>query len=202
MEGLVVCGEQEFVHKSRGWYGRVLEERMLYSGIFWGYSMYYEGSWDWWGIFWVSWLCGVDICICFLVNSISLFYLRASLCESQSAMWLLRLFEFSLVESVTGPRCRFTWGQVWIAVHNVICKRKKPTWNPTWQVWIVLAGIAGQFLGMTLAETGRVECAMRILDIQEGLMTSKILWEVHGVLYALIPRSKVPWPFKSHGPLG
>ena len=33
--------------------------------------------------------------------------------------WLLRILEFSLVESVTGPCFRFTRGYFWTRVHNI-----------------------------------------------------------------------------------
>ena len=34
--------------------------------------------------------------------------------------WLLRILEFSLVESVTDPCLKFTWGQLWIIICNIL----------------------------------------------------------------------------------
>lgn len=65
--------------------------------------------------------------------------------------WLLRIMEFSLVESVTGPHFRFTWGWFWIATHNNLAG-----WiayivsHKCWQVWMVLVGNVGNFLGRAL----------------------------------------------------
>ena len=69
-------------------------------------------------------------------------------------LWFLRIHEFSLVEIVTGfaldlhessfgpPHSIFQW----------------MTWNPTWQVWFILAKIVGIVFGTSLDSRHDIIC--------------------------------------------
>jgi hypothetical protein len=76
--------------------------------------------------------------------------LRACLHEKTISPWLLRILGFSLVESVMGPsRFRFGLHEGSFGLQPItVMVYEKTTWNPTWQVWIMLAEIVGGiFLG-------------------------------------------------------
>ena len=91
------------------------------------------------------------------------------LSEKAIRPWLLTILEFSLFESVTVLLCRFTWD--YIPYHFLV--DEKSTWNFTWlQVWIMLAGIVGQFFKQLL-KIGLAKCTAVIWVYVECLWPPK-----------------------------
>ena len=66
---------------------------------------------------------------------------------------------------------------------------EKSSWNPTWQVWIMLAMIVGNY-ARTALEGRHDGICLGDSGLHEGLVPSKRHWAiVHGLLYGLIHKA-------------
>lgn len=73
-----------------------------------------------------------------------MFYMKAII-----RAWLLKILQFSLVESVTSPALCLHEGKFELQAITFLVDENF-TWNPTRQVGIMFARIIGEFCGITL----------------------------------------------------